>query len=126
MRYACHWSLLTKPRRLPAREGTRGANGRFTSIAPDGSWNSSVAMSCPPSLQLDLQELRGGLAEHLPTVRVAEARRFQDVVDRLVLPRDRMVGTDDELAHAHFGRFFSLTPVSMSGATRRLLSERAA
>src|SRR5262244_847598 len=53
-------------------------------------------------LWLDLQELRGRLAEHLAPIRIAEARRFQDMVDRLVLPRDRMVGADYELAHAHF------------------------
>src|SRR5499427_1323375 len=48
MRYACHWSLLTKPTRLPSREATRGANGCFTSIAPDGSWNSRLTIEMPP------------------------------------------------------------------------------
>src|SRR5205814_2457928 len=34
----------TKPMRLPSRRSRRGACDRFTSTAPDGSWNSRLTM----------------------------------------------------------------------------------
>src|SRR5262249_48335997 len=56
------------------------------------------------SSQLDAQQLGGGLAEDRAPLGVGEARRLQDVVDRLVLPRDRMVGADHEPVRADLGR----------------------
>src|SRR5512145_1747968 len=53
-----------------------------------------------PRLELDLEQLRRGLAEHGPALGIAEAGRLEYVVHRLVLPRDRVVGADDELAGA--------------------------
>src|SRR4029453_7275137 len=52
-------------------------------------------------LELDAEGLRGGLAGNRPPLLVAEARRLEDVVDRLVLPGDRMVGPDHEPIRPH-------------------------
>src|SRR5215470_6564460 len=54
-------------------------------------------------LELDLQQLRRGFTQHGPALSIAEPRRLENMIDRLVLPRDRMVGADDELARADFG-----------------------
>src|SRR5262245_45142623 len=72
-----------------ARTGTRSGDS-VAAIGPPrigglGCW-----------LELDAQELRGRLAEDRSPLLVAEARRLEGVVDRLVLPGDRMVGPDHE------------------------------
>src|SRR5438445_1382699 len=85
MRKACHWSLLTKPTRLPSSALTRDACGCFTSIVPDGSWNSSVTMRWIireyPSEDIDASSrppirLRdGGLRDQDPTLHPGGVRK---------------------------------------------------
>ena len=42
---------------------------------------------------LDAEQLRRGVAEHRRALRVGETRRVEDVIDRLVLPREWVVGS---------------------------------
>jgi hypothetical protein len=52
---------------------------------------------------VDAEELRGGAAEDGDAVVVAQARDRQDVVDRHLVPRERVVGADHHLAHTALG-----------------------
>ena len=58
----------------------------------------------PEILRLDAQQLCGIVTEYRRALGVAQARRVEDVVDRLVLPRDRMIGAHHDLAGADLRR----------------------
>src|SRR3989475_275861 len=94
----CSTPLRGSPR-WPRRDRASPSRSSCPEEAPPTSeppqWPSA-------GLELDPQQLRRSLTEHRSALRGGEARRFEYVVDRLRLPRDRMVGADDELADADF------------------------
>src|SRR5687767_7118738 len=108
--------------RLSAIGGVAGLRSALQATMPAArAATTSARAGARPrmsSLELDPQQLRRRLPEHLSAVRVTEARRLQDVIDRLVLPGDRMVGPDDELAHADFRREM---PERLSGEDQRVV-----
>src|SRR3982074_3107968 len=69
-----------------------------------GRARSVQAESIRVPLQLDSQEPRRGIAQHGGALGIAQARRFEDVIDRRVGPGKRIVGPHNDLARSHLGR----------------------
>src|SRR5262245_16337551 len=55
------------------------------------------------SRRFDAQKSRRSLPEHPRTLGVTDAWRSQDMVDRLVVPWDRVVRSHQNLTYAHLG-----------------------
>src|SRR3984893_18301417 len=67
----------------------------------------STRLACGPGRRnprsVDAEQLCCGAAEEGDFVVVAEARGREDVIDRHLVPRERVVGADDDLTDAGFG-----------------------
>src|SRR5262252_262670 len=73
-------------------------------VAPScGCYDEATGCRTPRRLWRDAEQLGGGLAQHRPALLVGKAWGVEDVIDRFILPRYRVVRADHQLAHAHLG-----------------------
>src|SRR5687767_2661475 len=106
MRNASTVTTLT-PAMIP--RNSAGAPGKASPAASNAAIGARIGFSdmkgCPSSwsLCLDSEQLGRGAAQHGNALVVAESRRVHDVAHRVLVPGNRMVGADDELARPDFG-----------------------